>query len=233
MTLVVQKERKICKTSTIDRDLLDSRGWVSLLAPFSSIEELSQQMLSLAAKLGIATPTRNGTSLIDSLHPIEAATARPRSLSKLFATGEFPLHVDTAHWLRPCHFIILACVSPGGSDRPTFLMDTRSLPLNEGELSLLHHTPLRIRNGRNSFFSTILSKERPFVRYDPGCMEPTTADGAKALAVLARENWPEHVQAVPWEPGTLLVIDNWRILHGRGCAACDDFDRQLLRVSIQ
>jgi len=128
---------------------------------------------------------------------------------------------------------MLACVSPGSASRPTLLMDARRLPLDAHQSSLLHTTPLRVTNGRNSFFSTILSKARPFVRFDPGCMTATTPDGAKALAVLARQNWPDYIETVLWKTGTVLVMDNWRVLHGRGHADCPDSDRKLLRISIR
>jgi alpha-ketoglutarate-dependent taurine dioxygenase len=88
-------------------------------------------------------------------------------------------------------------------------------------------------NGRNSFFSTILSKARPFVRFDPGCMTATTSDGEKALEVLSRHIWSDYVETIHWKTGAVLVMDNWRLLHGRGRADCSDSDRKLLRISIR
>jgi hypothetical protein len=203
----------------------------SLASSFEA--ELRVQLLVLAAGLGTLTATRYGADLCDTLLPTEANAAKPRSLSMIHAVGEFPLHNDTAHWLTPCRYVMLACVSPGSGSRPTLLMDTRRLPLNEHQSSLLHSTPLRVTNGRNSFFTTILSKARLFVRFDPGCMTATTTDGGQALAVLARRNWPDHIETIDWESGTVLVIDNWRMLHGRGHADCPDSDRRLLRISIR
>ena len=31
------------------------------------------------------------------------------------------------HWLTPCRYVMLACVSRGSASRPTLLMDTRRL----------------------------------------------------------------------------------------------------------
>ena len=219
--------------SAIDGAALESRGWVSFTLPSSTESDLREQLLALASCLGTPAATRSGGSLCDTLLPTEADAAKPRSLSKVHAVGEFPLHIDTAHWLTPCRYVMLACVSPGSASRPTLLMDARRLPLNEHQSSLLHTTPLRVTNGRNSFFSTILSKTRPFVRFDPGCMTETTTDGAKILAVLARQNWPDYIETVQWNAGTVLVMDNWRMLHGRGRAECSDSDRKLLRISIR
>jgi hypothetical protein len=112
-------------------------------------------------------------------------------------------------------------------------MDTKRLSLNASQSSMLRSTPFRVSNGRNSFFSTILSKSRPFIRFDPGCMTPTTKDGEKALAVFARQAWPGHVETFHWKMGKILIIDNWRVLHGRGNVVRPDSDRKLLRISIQ
>lgn len=226
-------EDQFVKQPAIDWAELETRGWVSFTLPSSTESDLREQLLALANGLGTPAATRSGGNLCDTLLPTEADAARPRSLSKVHAVGEFPLHNDTAHWLTPCHYVMLACVSPGSGSRPTLLLDTRRLPLNGHQILLLRSTPLRVTNGRNSFFSTILSKARPFVRFDPGCMTATTTNGAKALAVLARQNWPDYIETVQWKTGTVLVMDNWRMLHGRGHADGPDSDRTLLRISIR
>lgn len=224
---------QLVEQPSIDGAVLESRGWVSFALPSSTESGSREQLLALASGLGTPAATRCGGSLCDTLLPLEADAAKPRSLSKVHAAGEFPLHIDTAHWLTPCRYVMLACVSPGSASRPTLLMDTRRLPLNDHQSSLLHSTPLRVTNGRNSFFSTILSKARPFVRFDPGCMTATTPDGTNALAVLERQNWPDYIETIQWKTGTVLVMDNWRMLHGRGHADCPDSDRKLLRISIR
>ena len=217
----------------VDWAELVSRGWVSFTLASSAESDLPVPLLSLANGLGTPTATRSGANLCDTLSPTPSEAAKPRSLSKVHAVGEFPLHIDTAHWLTPCRYLMLACVSPGSAERPTLLLDARRLPLNNHQSSLLHSTPLRVTNGRSSFFSTILSNARPFVRYDPGCMTAATPNGADALAILERQNWLDYVETFQWKAGTVLVMDNWRILHGRGHADCPDSDRKLLRISIQ
>lgn len=226
-------EDQLAERPAIDGAVLESRGWVWLSLPSSTESILREELLALASGLGAAVATRSAGSLCDTLLPTEAEAAKPRSLSKIHDLGEFPMHNDTAHWLAPCRYVMLACVSPGSASRPTLIIDARRLPLNEHQSSLLHSTPLRVTNGRNSFFSTILSKARRFVRFDPGCMSATTTDGAKALAVLARQNWLDYIETIHWEAGMVLVMDNWRMLHGRGRADCPDSDRKLLRISIR
>ena len=226
-------EDQLVEQLAIDYAVLESRGWVSFKLSPSCESDFREQLLAFAAKLGIPTAVRSGGSLCDTLLPTAAAAAKPQSLSRIHAVGEFPLHMDTAHWVMPCRYVMLACDSPGSGNRPTLLLDTRQLPLNDQQIEVLQSTPLRVTNGRYSFFSTILSKSRPFVRFDPGCMTAANSNGDKALEVLGRHNWPDNIETVHWEAGAVLVIDNWRLLHGRGHADSPDSDRKLLRISIR
>jgi hypothetical protein len=221
------------RKATAEAASLQAYGWVAYRNVADCESEFRQKLFNFASLHGRPVGTRAGGNLLETLLPTNSATAKPRSLSKIHGFGEFPLHVDTAHWLTPCRYVVLGCASTGTARRPTLLLDTRRLPLSKTQLSLLHSTPFRITNGRNSFFSTILSKSRPFVRYDPGCMTPTTPEGAKVLEILARDPWAACIETVSWEPAMLVLIDNWRVLHGRPQANCYDPDRKLLRISIQ
>jgi hypothetical protein len=222
---------QIVEQTAIDTSVLKAHGWVSFALSSFHESHMRDQLLGLATGLGTPVATRPGGRLCDTLLPTEADAAKPHSLSKIHAVGEFPFHIDTAHWLTPCRYVMLACVSPGSGCRPTLLLDTRQTQLNEHQASLLHSTPLRVTNGRNSFFSTILSKMRAFVRLDSGCMTATTPDGAEALAIFSKGNSAD-IKTIHWEAGMVLVIDNWRLLHSRGHAYGSDSDRKLLRISI-
>lgn len=223
----------LSEVPSFDLDMLQLRGWVLGEVPVTSESAVGEQLLAMASQIGEPVASRVGGSLCERLHPILADSARPNSLSKIYSLGEFPLHVDTAHWLTPCRYVMLACLSPGDGYRPTVLLDTLRLPIDEAQFNLLHSAPFRIKTGRNSFFSTILSRNRSFVRYDPGCMKPVTSEGDRALDIFSKQRWPAHLEEMRWSVGKVLLIDNWRVLHGRGNASCPDDDRTLLRISIR
>ena len=183
-------------------------GWACLDMATVGETVLRRQLVEFACQFGKPVATRPQGELCEKLMPIEVDAARPRSLSKIHSLGEFPLHVDTAHWLIPCRYVLLACVSSGSGERPTLLLDTNRLSLSDDQAALLLTTPLRIVNGRNSFFSTILSRKRSFVRFDPGCMMPIDATGAQALEVFSRKNWADRIEALDWKPGRVLVMNN-------------------------
>jgi hypothetical protein len=209
------------------------RGWTSYSFGATSDSGLTAELITLANQLGTPVASRTGRQLCDKLCPTDAKLAKPNSLSGKYSLGEFPYHSDTAHWLIPCRFVVLACLSPGAANRPTFLLDTQRLPLDEAKRNLLYRAPFRIRNGKNSFFGTILSKSRHFVRCDPGCMIPIDVDAEQALAVFSKERWPSYVEKIVWTKGRVVIIDNWRVLHARGSAKSLDQDRILFRTLVE
>lgn len=208
------------------------RGWTQIEFSDPSESTLQKELLLLARQLGNPVPVRTGESVTTILAPASAGMVHPNSLSSRFSCGEFELHTDTAHWVTPCRYILLACVDSGGGGRPTLLLDTKRLPLTHGHFEMLTTSPVRVANSRNSFYSTIMSRGRNFVRFDVGCMTAPTCTGEVALEVLKKKNWPAQVEEFFWQPGLGLVIDNWRILHGRGLATTEDPSRKLLRISL-
>jgi hypothetical protein len=104
-----------------------------------------------------------------------------------------------------------------------------SLRFNRQEEVLLRSGVFMVRNGRASWYSTILSGERPYVRFDPGCMFPATADGHEAGRILQQHLAACRPTRIDWNQGKLVVLDNWKLFHGRESADGDN-DRVLLRV---
>ena len=96
------------------------------------------------------------------------------------------------------------------------LLDWRTLGFSPDELHLLEGAPVLVRTGRRSFYSTILSPDRAFLRYDPGCLEAVDSRGQAALALVEHRLAGGSPQTYHWRRGDILIIDNWRVLHGRG-----------------
>jgi Taurine catabolism dioxygenase TauD, TfdA family len=220
-------------SSVVDVDALRSNGWAlgDLRSPTESA--LRNDLVSLASVLGNPIAARRGGPIISALRPTNSEYARRRSLSAKFSVGAFPCHTDTADWVIPCRFVLLACLEPGAGDRKTILLDSTTIGLTTEQRESLHTTPFRVVSGRRSFFSTVMQHGRRFLRYDPGCMRPLAIDGERVLGLLASDSWPELLTAIRWARGRLLVIDNWRMLHGRSSADADDSQPTLLRIYIR
>lgn len=193
-------------------------GWRCYNASAQDYEAFSALLLAFARRFGIVVPGRNG-ALIEPIVPRRTETAEVRSLSAAYGLNELPMHIDTAHYLRPARYLLLGCANAGQLGAQTRLTPISSLKFSPRELSLLASAPVLVRTGRRSFYSTILDKGRPFLRYDPGCMEPLDARGEEALQIVRDAIVRTDVIKHEWRRGEILLIDNWKMLHGRTTAA--------------
>lgn len=209
-------------------ETLRARGWA--LLPLASEHELRSIIPLLRPRLA----HQAASFQVERVSPKTSDRARPGTMSALYGMGSFPPHTERAHWPTPPRFLILRSVGDA-SNRPTILLDSYRLALDPKLTQELLQTPWIVRWGEVSFRSRVLlpssgAKGLWHVRYDRCCMTPCEEAGEglsnrleEALASLEPER---HY----WEPGTVLIIDNWRVLHGRGQSHDPDFGRALERV---
>ena len=210
---------------------LTENGWAKINVGSNNPDVLCTFLATLASTLDPSAVYE--LSSIDSITPRQGNSARQHSLSAYYGLGQLPLHCDTSHWPTPCRFVLLACVNPGGVGTPTLLLDTSAMTLSPAQRNMAACSVFLIRNGQQSFYSSILSFRRPYIRLDPGCMLPLDPDGASVMSLYGYENNQKNIREINWTEGDILVIDNWRVLHGRqGCKSGQD-ERKLLRALVQ
>jgi len=64
-------------------------------------------------------------------------------------------------------------------------------------------------------------------------MEPVTSESAEVMRLFEYGRNRQKIVEHDWEPGCLLVIDNWRVLHGRGNREAADPSRKMMRAYIK
>jgi len=180
--------------------------------------------------LGTRATGRNG-AFEEVIQPQTANEAHPRSLSVQYGLDALPFHVELSHRPRPCRYLLLACIDPGSTNTATLLLDWKNLGFSPEELHILEDAPILVRTGRRSFYSTLLSPERSFLRYDPGCLEAVDERGRAALGLIQQRLALSTADAYEWRRGDILIIDNWRLLHGRGPSSHGS-GRRLARILI-
>jgi alpha-ketoglutarate-dependent taurine dioxygenase len=203
--------------------LLDDQGWT--ITRTADIDEL----INLSECLGQPLPSRAGASIIDELRPISKREAQPRSLSALHGLNGFPLHTDTAHWRTPARYIALRAATNQSGARPTAFLNLQSLKFQPEEVAALKRATFSVRNGRHSFLCTMISADNSMLRFDPGCMTPTSNVAASALAMFSAKVNVSHRHRIFWRQGDTLILDNWRLLHGRASVAFNDSSLRLLQ----
>jgi hypothetical protein len=150
-------------------------GWLksTVVETDGSLQEAAE---TIARKLGNPVHGRAGRK-IEPLIPTKQTGANAKSLSVVHGLGSFPMHTDGAHLPQPPRFIVLVCASPGTAPVSTTLLRFRDLHVTEDERRLLEAAPFLVRNSRRSFYSTICSRSRSFIRFDDICMEPQSEEG--------------------------------------------------------
>jgi hypothetical protein len=203
--------------------LLDDQGWT--ITRTDGIDEF----INLSECLGQPLPSRAGASIIDELRPTSKREARPRSLSALHGLNGFPLHTDTAHWRTPARYVALRAATNECGARPTMILDLQSLMFQADEVAALKRATFSVRNGRHSFLCTIISADNSMVRFDPGCMTPTSTVATTAFAIFSGKMKVSYHHRIFWRQGDTLILDNWRLLHGRASVAFNDSSLRLLQ----
>lgn len=208
--------------------ILKDRGWVSLRSEAESRDDFKHVLLSLAQSLGRPTPTRT-RELVDELIPQDKRTANPSSLSRMTGMGVQPWHMDLAHRLEPARYLVMGMHDCKHTGVNTELLNASLLISAQHKHAALSE-PFLIRAGASSFYATMLSRCWPFVRFDPGCMHGATVPAKQLMQkILGQTLAATHIHV--WEAGSMLIIDNWKMLHRRADASCST-ERILYRVSV-
>jgi hypothetical protein len=205
------------------------KGWsITRILKYEEIN-FQTELMDIAKEIGTPVPSR-GRALLDTLRPFNNQDAPSKSLSALVGFGKQPWHVDLSHKLTPARYLLLGCaknLATGGDteiiSRDNFLIDEyRELYLSE---------PFLVKNGGHSFYSTLMTRDSDYLRFDPGCMSGVTSSAKELMQVLtSRDLLPTYSHQ--WSIGDVLIIDNWHMLHRR--TKIDSLiDRSLCRICIK
>lgn len=207
---------------------LSSNGWAIFQLPDDGAAVIQQAALDIACLLGQPKATRRRGPLVDVLIPTDRQSANQRSLSVRYGLSPFPWHTDGAHWSTPPRYIVMGCLETAPCTAQTLFCEGSTFdPLNvDGARSSV----FRITNGGNSFYAAARGSSDRYYRFDPGCMTPVDA-GAQEIVRAIDLFEPSDEQAITWQAGKFLLLDNWRFLHRRGSAQ-GSTERKLLRVTV-
>ncbi|ASG23865.1 alpha-ketoglutarate-dependent taurine dioxygenase [Nitrospirillum viridazoti] len=212
---------------TLDFEALEENGFCLT----SSIYE--NDVIGLVQQLGSIRVDARSPEPIRAIRPQTAQTAKSNTLSSRYGTGCFPFHTDTAHWEQPARYLLLFCVSPGRGMRPTFLQDSRLWQLDDAEENLACRALWAVGH-RRPRLATIATRSsgRLTIRYDMDCMRPMTAEAYQLKELLEGRIGIQPSIRIDWKAGSLLTIDNYRMVHARGDAVQPDPDRLLKRILV-
>jgi L-asparagine oxygenase len=190
--------------------------------------------LSAVSVLGAVTRVA-GLADVQVLAPRSRVEATPNVYSGTFGHGVFPLHTDLAHWFTPPRYLALRCRS-GGEGVSTLLLDGKDLIAGIGELSLRRSMvqPRRPIEGSRPLLRLLdFRSGETCLRWDGLFVRAATRESAATCGEVTKY----LAEAVPLEitllrPGDTLVVDNWRMLHGRSSVPPSSVSRRIERVYL-
>ena len=185
------------------------------------------------ASLGEVARLR-GLDEVQVLIPHKIEDSSPNTYSGNFGIQEFPLHTDLAHWFLPPRYFGLRCVV-GSKYVSTNLVDVRDLMsiVSRHDLMRALVRPRRpLRGGRPLL--RLLSYSNcggELFRWDSLFVVSATKD-SKAVCDSVAEGLAslERKEIYLENPGDTVIIDNWRMLHGRSQIFGTNGDRQIERA---
>ncbi|MBK1884675.1 TauD/TfdA family dioxygenase [Luteolibacter pohnpeiensis] len=206
------------------RDRLDSEGF--LICPGFDYEDL----LDLAIELGSPVAESSSGDLVRIISPGQTAN-NSNSLSSRYGMAAFPFHTESAYWRVPPRYLMLHCISPGHGNRPTGYIDTAPRLSSLG--AILESAQYRIRRSTGSFLVRCVERTETGIRVraDAECMLPMmkTRDPLNEFLLPGLDDTATWHS---WTSNDLLILDNWRMMHGRGSATNLDPDRKLARILV-
>lgn len=174
---------------------------------------------------------------VQALEPRHKQSRTNRVYSDIFGLDKFPLHTDLAYWQEPPHYLILRCLR-GSSEVHTKILNVAIVERMVGEL-VMKRALVKARHLPHNMPVCVLPL-RPTglginsIRWDSVFLKPLNAAASHFFDVMARlDNDTTLGINVPLvNQGDTLVIDNWRVLHGRSSVPSQGEMRRIERVYL-
>jgi hypothetical protein len=196
-------------SQTIEKD-----GWVV-------IDEYSGELLNLieniCSKLELEISLHNFKKLI----PKDKNEVEHFSLSSSYGLKEFPLHTDGAEYKTPPRFLVLRALS--NSPTGTCIADANSIcdsNICDSKWSV------KTKDGivKTKLFELHPKYNIEFIRFNRLSMK--CDEGEKLEVYKAIDNLT--VSSILWTKNKTIIIDNWRVLHGRQTIIEEDYEKRIL-----
>jgi L-asparagine oxygenase len=178
-----------------------------------------------------------GITTVQRLIPRDTSASIKNQYSDNFGMSEFPLHTDLAHWARPPRYFILRALT-GSSFVPTTLLDGSAVIAAVGHSTFRRALalPRRWRRSKPHCLLPLAFRENDVfgLRWDSLFLIPANSAALEVASVFSTATWkkPEFHKVALTDSGDTLIVDNWRVLHGRGRIPPSETSRALERIYL-
>lgn len=179
----------------------------------------------------------DGLGLVQELLPKPACLATPNTYSGNFGFGTFPFHTDLAHWAIPPKYILLRC-SIGDATTKTQFIDSYSVINEIGESTLARclarpRRPLKGSLQLLPILQTPAEQGQKLIRWDSIYLKPSNGY-AEVVFGKIHEHFAkaQPVAKSLLNRGDTIIMDNWRLFHGRSQVQDVTSARKIHRVYL-
>lgn len=178
---------------------------------------------------------RSNIPTVQTLRPRRLSESTSNQYSGTYGLDDFPLHTDLAHWARPPRYLMLRCAS-ASADVVTRLLSASAIVSLVGE-ETLRRAVVRPRrpppNGKLCLLPLVFfTGNAAGYRWDSLFLVPMNNAAERVAGVMTANAFgSEDVLTLSLTtPGDTLILDNWKLLHGRGSVRLSDMGRRIERV---
>ena len=193
---------------------IENDGWVV-------IDEYSGELLNLieniCSKLELDISFHNYKKLI----PKDKNEVEHFSLSSAYGLDDFPLHTDGAEYKTPPRFLVLRALS--NSPTGTCIADANSICDSN-----IRSSKWSVKT-KDGIVKTKLYEQHPkynieYIRFNRLSMK--CDEGEKLDVYTTIDNLT--ISSILWTKNKTIIIDNWRVLHGRHTLIEEDYEKRIL-----
>lgn len=208
-------------------DELKIKGWTEIKNVNSEKEFLNE-----TRKIGQLLPHPNG-EIIFNLRPSNGANSIKGTFSNRFGLNPFPLHTDTAFWETPARYIALSSINKSETSTQLLDMSNFFMNLSKNEHRIAERAIYITKTNQRQSYTSFLFKRNIDLgfRFDVSCMLPINNAAYSLNEILNSYIVSAKLIEYSWNGATAIVIDNWRVMHGRSKVRLNEI-RELKRIYV-
>jgi L-asparagine oxygenase len=177
----------------------------------------------------------SGIPTVQCLRPRNTTEVKQNQYSGHYGLSTFPLHTDLAHWALPPPYLLLRCVV-GSNDVFTHVLSWTRIVDLVGTAALRKAVFMaRSRQIGCSGLVRAMSHhhQTEVLRWDPIFLRPLNQHARALASVMLDPTWNgAAIKILLHQPGDMVLIDNWRMLHGRSQVLAHSTVRRIERVYL-
>ena len=190
---------------------------------------LDLDTLSISRKIGCVVEVP-GFSEVQHLTPKIKEDQPRNTYSGNYGLDSFPLHTDLAHWHKPPRYVLLRCMVPDPRVHTSILKftdATKDLPDN-----MICRALFKPRRPLDNRHFLLRFKSDETYRWDQLYLVP---ENREAKIISSRLSMIKRSLATEFKltkTGQIVLIDNWKVLHGRSKIINPNSNRVIDRVYL-